>query len=122
MSVNRKLDRLMWAERMRNVLIAAVIGVPLAIAISLFMLSQSGVGHHSGEPISGVLLDHSIDQRDDGSSRTTLHVRLEDGSEVTVRSGNMDIVAIGEEVVLMKRNGTNGGDFYYMPQLESANE
>ncbi|MET1414237.1 hypothetical protein ABVF61_18330 [Roseibium sp. HPY-6] len=122
MSVNRKLDRLMWAERMRNMLIAAVIGVPLAIAITLFMLSQSGVSRHSGEPISGVLLDHSIDQRDDGSLRTTLRVRLEDGSEVTVRSGNSDIAAVGEEVVLMKRKGTNGRDFYFMPQPETASD
>lgn len=122
MSVNRKLDRLMWAERMRNMLIAAVIGVPLAIAISLFMLSQGGVSPLSGEPVSGVLLDHSIDQKDDGSLRVTLHVRLEDGSEVTIRSGITSVVSIGEEVVLMKRKGTNGRDFYYMPQPETVNE
>lgn len=122
MRVNKKLDRLMWMERVRTALLIAVIGIPLAIGISVVMVSQSGVSNHGGEPVAGVLLHHSSDTRDDGSIRTTLRVRLEDGNEVTVRTRNKGFPAVGGEIVLMKRLRENGRAFYYLPLLDTADK
>lgn len=122
MSVNRNLNRLMWMERVRTALLIAVIGIPLAIGLSVIMVSQSGVGNHGGEPITGVLLHHSSDYRDDGSIRTSLRVQLEDGKEVTVRTRNKGFPAVGEEIVLMKRLRENRRAFYYLPLVNTADE
>lgn len=122
MSVNRKLNRLMWMERARIALIIAVVGIPLAVGISMLMVWQSGVNNHDGEPVTGVLLHHSSDYRDDGSIRTTLRVRLEDGNEVTVRTRNKGLPAVGEDIVLMKRLRENGRAFYYLPLVSTADK
>ncbi|MEM8702158.1 MAG: hypothetical protein AAGF82_10065 [Pseudomonadota bacterium] len=122
MSVNRKLNRLMWMERVRTALVIALVGIPLAIGISVIMVSQSGVNNQDGEPIAGVLLRHSSDDRDDGSIRTTLRVRLKDGEEVTVRTRNKGFPAVGEEIVLMKRLHENGRAFYYLPLVNTAGQ
>ncbi|WP_306140738.1 hypothetical protein [Roseibium sp. MMSF_3412] len=120
MSVNRKLNRLMWFERARTALLVAIVGIPLAIGISMIMVSQSGVNNQDGEPVTGVLLHHSSDYRDDGSIRTTLRVRLADGTEVTVRTRNKGFPAVGEEIVLMKRLRENGRAFYYLPLVKTT--
>ncbi|WP_420336080.1 hypothetical protein [Roseibium sp.] len=122
MSVNRKLNRLMWMERARTALIIAVVGIPLAIGISMIMVSQSGVNNRDGEPVIGVLLHHSSDYRDDGSIRATLRVELEDGEEVTVRTRNKGYPAVGEKIVLMKRLRENGRAFYYLPLVNTADK
>ena len=122
MSVNRKLNRLMWMERARTALIVAVVGIPLAIGISALLVSQSGVNNQGGEPIAGVLLHHSSEHRDDGSIRTTLRVRLEDGEEVTVRTRNRGFPSVGEEIVLMKRLRESGRAFYYLPLVNTADK
>jgi hypothetical protein len=122
LSVNKKLDRLMWIERVRSVLLVVIIGVPLAIVFSVIMVSQSGVNNHGGESITGVLLHHSSDYSDDGSIRTTLRVQLEDGNEVTVRTRNKGFPAVGQEIVLKKRQGQSGRVFYYLPLLETTEE
>nr|WP_319386271.1 hypothetical protein [uncultured Roseibium sp.] len=122
MGVNKKLDRLMWLERVRTALLIAVIGIPLAIGLSIVMVWQSGVNHHGGEPVSGVLLHHSSDYRDDGSIRTTLRVRLEDGNEVAVRTRNKGFPAVGGKIVLMKRLRENGRAFYYLPLTNTADK
>lgn len=110
----------MWMERARTALIIAVVGIPLAIGISVIMISQSGVNTHDGEPVTGVLLHHSIDYRDDGSIRTTLRVGLAGGEEVTVRTRNRGFPPVGEEIVLMKRLRENGRAFYYLPLVNTA--
>ncbi|MEO0978135.1 MAG: hypothetical protein AAFY05_18760 [Pseudomonadota bacterium] len=120
MSVNRKLNRLMWMERLRTGLIVAAVGIPLAIGVSVIMVSLSGVNNQDGEPVSGVLLHHFSDYRDDGSIRTTLRIRLEGGEEVTVRARNKDFPAVGEDIVLMKRLRENGRAFYYLPLVDTA--
>lgn len=122
LSVNKKLDRLMWIVRVRSVLLVVIIGVPLAIVFSVIMVSQSGVNNQGGESITGVLLHDSSDYSDDGSIRTTLRVQLEDGSEVTVRTRNKGIPAVGQEIVLKKRQGQSGRVFYYLPLLETTEE
>lgn len=122
MSVNRKLNRLMWMERVRTGLIVAVVGIPLAIGFSVIMVSLSGVNNQDGEPVSGVLLHHSIDYRDDGSIRTTLRIRLEGGEEVTVRARNKDFPAVGEDIVLMKRLRENGRAFYNLPLVDTVSK
>ena len=112
----------MWMERARTALIIAAVGIPLAIGISVIMVSQSGVNNHGGEPVTGVLLHHSSYYRDDGSIRTTLSIRLENGEEVTVRTRNKGFPAAGEEIVLMKRLHENGRAFYYLPLVNTAGQ
>lgn len=122
MSVNKKLDRLMWMERAKNALILLVIGVPVAIVISLLMVSMSGVNNFTEEQVTGVLHHYKLAPRDDGSVQKILHVQLEDGTIVTARTSNIGTVGVGEPVELVKRTRTRGATSYHLPIASSSTD
>lgn len=99
----RRLEMALWKERLRQIWIAAGVGLPILAALVFSVVFGGFDAIVETHPVSGIVEEARAADIDKGIRSGHLKVRLDTGGEVIVSAYNRALPAVGSRVTVTER-------------------